>query len=131
MKTIQPQDVPTEQKNQLREIAGHTSGDLHALLMHLSSTDSDVAQLTFAIKDEFLTPNEAAELLGMSRTHLTKILDRGGIPFELVGSHKKIRASNVAAFAKRRDSERRDLAKRFAIQDQTRNESIDEISKML
>jgi excisionase family DNA binding protein len=52
-----------------------------------------------------LTPAEAAELLGLSRPFVARLLERGDIPSELLpGSrHRRIRLEDVLAFQDRRE----------------------------
>ena len=52
-----------------------------------------------------LTPTEAAELLGLSRPFVARLLERGDIPSELLpGSrHRRIRLEDVLAFQDRRE----------------------------
>ncbi len=62
--------------------------------------------------DTELTSREAAELLGISRTYLVRLVDEGRIPARMVGTHRRLKASDVLAY--RRDREER-LAKVAAI----------------
>jgi excisionase family DNA binding protein len=55
-----------------------------------------------------LTTQEAAELLGMSRTYLTKLVDSGAIPSFRVGSHRRIRFKDIVDYQERRDAERQE-----------------------
>jgi excisionase family DNA binding protein len=52
-----------------------------------------------------LTPTEAAELLGLSRPFVARLLERGGIPSELLpeSRHRRIRLEDVLAFQDRRE----------------------------
>lgn len=52
-----------------------------------------------------LTPAEVAELLGLSRPFVGKLLDRGTIPSELLpeSSHRRVRLADVLAFQARRE----------------------------
>ena len=45
-----------------------------------------------------VTPNEAAELLGMSRPQVRKLMDQSVLDFRKVGSHHRIRVSSIQAF---------------------------------
>jgi excisionase family DNA binding protein len=58
--------------------------------------------------DNELTTGEAADLLGMSRTYLVQLLDRGKIPYirETERSHRRLRAEVVLAYKRKRQSER-------------------------
>ena len=45
--------------------------------------------VTIASDDDVLTPSRTAGLLGISRTHLYKILDAGLLPFHIVGERDR------------------------------------------
>lgn len=53
-------------------------------------------------QDTLLTPNQAAEVLGMSRPHLLTFMKAGALPYTMVGTHHRIAAGDLAAFAERR-----------------------------
>lgn len=78
-----------------------------------------------------LTPSQVAARLGMSRTHLYKLLDRGEIPSYRVGRDRRISLRDVCAFEEQRHHDSRELAERFARADQTRAGAIDEIAGLL
>lgn len=64
--------------------------------------------LTVLPSDAKLTPAEAAELLGLSRPFVARLLDEGEIPSErLPGSrHRRVRLADVLEFEARRDRKR-------------------------
>jgi excisionase family DNA binding protein len=69
-----------------------------------------------------LTTQQAAELLGMSRPFLVKLLERGDIPYEMVGTHRRIVLEDVLRYRRERSGRRR-LALRELLQDA---DSLDE-----
>lgn len=62
--------------------------------------------------DAELTTRQAAELLGISRTYLVRMVDEGHIPAYMVGTHRRLRAGDVLAYRRAREER---LAKVAAI----------------
>lgn len=62
-----------------------------------------------------LTPRQAAELLGVSRPYVVRLLKEGAIPSHRVGSHHRVYLEDVLAYRRERDAARR--------------EGLDELSK--
>jgi excisionase family DNA binding protein len=56
---------------------------------------------------DLLTTQAAANVLGVSRPHLVKMLEAGEIPFEKVGTHRRIRFGDVMSYARSRSERRR------------------------
>ena len=74
-----------------------------SVLTQVLATLAEGRPVSVAAADEELTTREAAELLNVSRPHLTKLLKEGEIPFRKVGSHHRVRRRDVLAYkAKRR-----------------------------
>jgi excisionase family DNA binding protein len=54
-----------------------------------------------------LSPNQAADLLNVSRPYLMKLLKQGDIPYIKVGSHHRIRLDDLQRYQTQRDAQRR------------------------
>lgn len=68
---------------------------------------SEGQAVTIAPVHQRLTTQEAAELLGVSRPTLVKLLDAGEIPFEQPGRHRRLLLVDVLAHRERRSTQRR------------------------
>jgi len=51
--------------------------------------------VTVSSVEEMLTTSQAAELAGISHTYLRNMTDRGEIPVEYRGSHRRIRTADI------------------------------------
>lgn len=76
------------------------------LLRHISDGDA----VTLIPVSKMLTTQQAADILNVSRPHLIKLLysegNPTGIPFERVGRHRRIRATDLFEYKRKRDEER-------------------------
>src|SRR5215471_16124513 len=57
-------------------------------------------------ENQQLTTQRAADLLGVSRPHLIKLLEAGALAYHKAGSHRRIFLKDLLAYQKRRDEER-------------------------
>lgn len=62
--------------------------------------------ITLVSEDAVMTTTEAADLLMVSRPHITKLIDEGAIPSHKVGTHRRVRYIDVIEYGKTRDSKR-------------------------
>lgn len=56
--------------------------------------------------DSELSTQQAAEILGMSRPHVVKLLEKGIIPFKKVGSHRRISLDDLTRYESELKEER-------------------------
>lgn len=61
-----------------------------------------------------LTTQEAANLLGVSRPYLIRLVNQGVIPCEWVGSHRRIRVEDVLAYRRSRQEKQRGALRQLA-----------------
>lgn len=87
--------------------------------LHAVDGGSDVV---VAPVDDELTPNQASQVLGMSRPHLYKLLDDGVIPSHRVGRDRRLRLTDVVEYRDRRELARRELAETFAHAERNANQ---------
>ena len=131
MNTLETAKIPAEQLDGLDAFAASASPEMRDVLMSLTRCIRNGDEIVAVNGAETLTPIQVAERLGMSRTHLYKLLDRGEIMFDRVGRDRRIRLSDLLKFEAQRQRDRRELAERFAHQDQTAAAAIDEIADLL
>lgn len=55
-----------------------------------------------------LTTNEAAELINVSRPYLVRLLKEKRIPYEMVGTHRRVRLGDALTFRQQREKQRHD-----------------------
>lgn len=89
--------------------------NLYSFLLRLLADLRAGHSVTILQSRHELTTVEASKILGMSRQFLITLLEKGEIPFHLVGTHRRLYVRDVLAYKAQRDSERRttlnDLAK--------------------
>lgn len=63
--------------------------------------------VTLLPTDQQLTTQQAADMLGVTRPTLTKLVDRGDIPCQMVGRHRRITLRDLLAYQDHQSSQRR------------------------
>ncbi len=90
--------------------------NLYSFLLRLLGDLRAGHPVTILQSSHALTTIEASKVLGMSRQYLVTLLERGDIPFHLVGTHRRIYVREVMSYKAKRDLSRRqildDLARR-------------------
>ncbi len=67
---------------------------------------ADGHKVSVLADDETLTIRAAAERLNVSSQCMVRLVDQGALPSVKVGSHRRLRASDVAAYKRGRDAKR-------------------------
>jgi excisionase family DNA binding protein len=70
--------------------------------------------ITLVPDDQVVTTQRAADILGMSRPFLVKLLETGAIPHHRVGNQRRVYLRDVLAFRRKRDEERKEALDRLA-----------------
>jgi len=83
------------------------------LLRHLGKGDA----VTLVPVSQMLSTQQAADILNVSRPFLISVLEKGEIPHVLVGRHRRIRAEELFAYKRRRDTARSDALGELAALD--------------
>ncbi len=132
IKTIGTSNVPATQLEALERFTRRVKDpELRDVLLSVSRCIREGVDLVVADADAILTPAEASKRLGMSRTHLYKLLDRGEIVSHRVGRDRRIRLRDLIEFEAQRQRDSRELAERFAKQQKTREGAIGELADLL
>jgi excisionase family DNA binding protein len=101
--TFTSSDVPAGEINALNDLRASLPerSKLGRVLSAMSDGLRDGVGITVARDDDELTPARAATILGVSRTHLHKILDAGLLPLHTVGERdRRIVMADVRKFQK-------------------------------
>lgn len=118
-------------------LAGATAGDqvelpeeIYGVLRQVVEAMQRGLSVTISPVSQTLTTQQAADLLNVSRPTLVKILTEGALPFERVGTHRRIKLADLLAF--REDRRRAQYATLEALSaDVDEQASMDEVLERL
>ena len=82
-----------------------TNAEFREALLIFAEKYSSGSPLKIIEENKEYSPNEAAEILRVSRPYINKLLDQGKIPYRTVGAHRRIEAKDLLAY--KADSERK------------------------
>lgn len=76
--------------------------EVHRALLQVVAALQAGKAVTVAPQSMTLTTQQAADVLGVSRPTVVKLLDRGNIPFDRVGDRRKVQLGDVLDYRERR-----------------------------
>jgi excisionase family DNA binding protein len=90
---------------------------VHELLLLILNNLQSGNAISIVPEHRQLTTQRAANILGVSRPFLVRLVEDGDIPFHMVGSHRRIYLRDLLDYKRRRDAARHE-----AINDMARSE---------
>jgi excisionase family DNA binding protein len=84
------------------------------LLLHILRSLQAGKAVSIVVEHQELTTQRAANLLGVSRPFLVRLLEEGHMPFHMVGSHRRIYLRDLLAYKHRRDNARHEALDQLA-----------------
>lgn len=75
--------------------------ELYEVLRDVVAALSEGLAITVAPTHTMLTTSEAADLLGVSRPTLVRLLEAGEMPYEQPGRHRRVRLDDLLAYQQR------------------------------
>lgn len=83
---------------------------LLAEILRVTSEGKPISIIPIATE---MTTQAAAELLGCSRPHLVKLLERGEIDYSKVGKHRRVKFEDIMNYKKQQKEKQRELLRQM------------------
>ena len=97
-------------KGRRAELPSAVAGLLDEILKNMQAGKA----VSIVPEHQQLTTQRAANILGISRPFMVKLLEEGELTFHMVGSHRRVYLKDLLAYKKHRDEERHDSINRMA-----------------
>lgn len=79
---------------------------------------SNGTSVTLLSEEEELTTSQAAEILGVSRPFLVKLLEGGELSYRIVGSHRRLTVGEVMSYKEKTKKKRKEVLEQLAAEAQ-------------
>lgn len=99
------------------EVPAYVVGYLKSLFGNMAEGKA----VQVAVVETELSTQDAADILGVSRPHLVKLLEQGKIPFKKVGRHRRVALEDLQAYERRQQAVREKQLNFIAAQAQDLN----------
>ena len=131
MQTIDASAVTREEIESLEAVtrALPEGSALRSALRDVSSHVRAGCDVVVAPESEYVSPAAAARIIGVSRTHLYKVLDSGDLAATTVGRDRRITLRDLRAYLVRQDEVRKHVAERFAHPTETRRAALENFKR--
>lgn len=90
---------------------------VRALLAEIARNMEAGKAVSVVAEHHELTTQRAANILGVSRPFLVRMLEAGKLPFHMVGSHRRVYLSDLLDYKAKRDRARHQAVRRLARED--------------
>lgn len=90
---------------------------VRALLAEIARNMEAGKAVSVVAENHELTTQRAANILGVSRPFLVRLLEENKVPFHMVGSHRRVYLADLLTYKSKRDRARHDAIKRLALDD--------------
>src|SRR5512140_788077 len=87
---------------------------VHDLLLLILKNLQAGKAVSIVPEHQQLTTQRAADILGVSRPFLIRLLENGDMPFHMVGSHRRIYLRDLLDYKRRRDTARHEAINNMA-----------------
>ena len=88
-----------------------------ALLAEIARNMEAGKAVSVVAENHELTTQRAANILGVSRPFLVRLLEENNMPFHMTGSHRRVYLVDLLTYKAKRDHARHDAIKRLALDD--------------
>lgn len=95
-------------------VGGPGKWPIYDLLVRVATALQEGKVISLVPETQELTTQAAANILGVSRPHLIKLVESGELPFHKVGAHRRIRLKDLMEYQRLRDRGRREALDEMA-----------------